>query len=502
MEKEGNIDDLGKSFSRSSVANNDSSAATKTDIDCGSFSSEKFTVIDATDEYDDNLQNLSSMAVSSGHFTVDGDISFQKIKLDEENIEKELGKVFKGPKNSKETGNTVSELHKCVEEEVQEDIFSKLAKVCQCSKKIAENVPVAESVAKTLGTITSIFQDVGDKMRVNVQKIQEDETYAPFERFQDSEITSEACGLEDLFYTTHAYLKGIHDEANDEEIKTLQDRVPIYKGVEFLGKLKAKIENLMTKPDIKSVSRAVAYIDLYSRLAILRTLVLWQLYAIKKSSNVDQASTSGVYAVIKETDKTDCEMVENVTKPSFEKIVFLTIFNPTELRHFQHFMRVKSINPFRLDEDDTFCSKMHLIRPAKWPEWHMKFGWDRQGSIWGEKNLRKRACKFLFEEVKERVIDNIFHIRSVKYPTYYMIMESGQLGYCGSVEGLPGPEGKWKIIRFIEDRLPYYVMSPLSRPCFFIYMTSSPTGHVRGAYDLQEIRSKGVWQVIDVDSER
>ncbi|XP_061177488.1 uncharacterized protein LOC133186282 [Saccostrea echinata] len=502
MEKEGNIDDeeTGKSICNSSVANNDSSTATETD--CWNFSSGGFTVLDAKEEYDENLQKMSSMAVSSGNYTVDDDISFQKVKLDEENIEKELSKVFKSPKNSKEIGNTVSELHKCVEEEVEEDIFSKLAKVCQCSKKIAENVPVAESVAKTLGTITSIFQIVGDQMRVNAEKIQEDETYAPFERFQDSEITSEACGLEDLFYTTHAYLKGIHNQANDEEIKTLQDRVPIYKGVEFLGKLKAKIENLMTKQDIKSVSRAVAYIDLYSRLAILRTLVLWQLYAIKKRSNIDHASTSGVYAVIKEADKTDCEMVEYITKSSFEKAVFLTIFNPTELRHFQHFLSVKSINPIRLDENDTFCSKMHLIRPAKWPEWHIKFGWDRQGSIWGEKNLRKRACKFLFEPVKEREIDNIFHIRSVKYPTYYMIMESGKLGYCGSVEGLPGPEGKWKIIRFIEDKLPYYVMSPMSRPCFFIYMTSSPTGHVRGAYDLQEIRSKGVWQVIDVDSER
>ncbi|XP_062620695.1 uncharacterized protein LOC134282307 [Saccostrea cucullata] len=135
MEKEGNIDELGKSFSRSSVANNDSSASTTTDVECVSFSSEKFTVIDAKDEYDDNLQNLSCMAVSSGNFTVDGDISFQTITFDEKNIEKELGKVFKGPKNSKEIGNTVSELQKCVEEEVQEDIFSKLAKVANAQRK-------------------------------------------------------------------------------------------------------------------------------------------------------------------------------------------------------------------------------------------------------------------------------------------------------------------------------------------------------------------------------
>lgn len=80
-----------------------------------------------------------------------------------------------------------------------------------------------------------------------------------------------------MLKTAHAYLNGVDENASASEIENLQNRVPYEKCAEFLGNIKAKIENLLPQTDFESAYLAITYINIYARLALLRSVVLWQL---------------------------------------------------------------------------------------------------------------------------------------------------------------------------------------------------------------------------------
>lgn len=160
----------------------------------------------------------------------------------------------------------------------------------------------------------------------------------------------------------------ISEETHETIVLKLEDRFPTNDTVKFLGKLKAKMYELMTQPDIPSAERAVVYINLYFRLGILRTIVLWQVFCIKLRSGYDQRSAQGVLAMINESHKLDIEVLTYVTETSFHKIVFLTIFHPTDNENFLNFLRLHKIRIPSLGQDQlNFCHRTHYIGSIKWP---------------------------------------------------------------------------------------------------------------------------------------
>ncbi|XP_061177628.1 uncharacterized protein LOC133186387 [Saccostrea echinata] len=412
-----------------------------------------------------------------------------------ENVFLELCTVFAGPKKSREVKQAIKELKKCVNSD-SGDVFNKLSFAINFASKIAAIHPIPATLGTTFSVLSNLFLQVGNAMKTTVPSADKDSAYAAIERFQDSELKAEAVGLEDLFYNTNAYLNSFEEDAPKSIINHLEDKFPTNDAVRFLGKLRAKTEELLYS-DIKSAYRAAAYINLYSRLAILRSLVLWQLFSIKNRRGYDQSSAKGVQAMITESEKSDLEIVKFVTESKFEKAVFLTIFNPSENEHFLHLLRIKQIRIPCIGQDKLFCAHTHLIRSSNWPDWKMEMSSTFGGSIRGT-NKKSDACEFNLEVVENRNLDNIFYIRSKKWPSYYVYVDR-KFGWCWSVSGQPGPEGQWKVIKLEgTSGIPQYLMSPLQWPCYFIFMSSTPDGTVKGTYDLRDIKEKGLWEILDI----
>lgn len=139
----------------------------------------------------------------------------------------------------------------------------------------------------------SILNRLGATFITTAIPSERDKIYIALLHNQDSEINAEAEGFKDLLFTAYAYMNEISDQTHETIVLRLKDMFPAKNTVMFLGKLKAKTYELLTQSDIRSAERATLYINHYFRLAILRTLVLWQVFCFKLRSGFGQSSTKG-----------------------------------------------------------------------------------------------------------------------------------------------------------------------------------------------------------------
>lgn len=409
-----------------------------------------------------------------------------------ENWEKEIQLAFSGDKYLHLINHEIPELKKYMETGIG-DIFLKFANAIELLTSITgiNSIPV-HTFTISFGVLSNIFKRIGTQLKSTVPQIDEDKTYLALLRYQDSELRAEAAGLEDLFFHTHAYLNEIDDQAHEIVVIRLEDRFPTNDSVRFLGKLKAKTYELLTTSDLQSAHRASVYINLYFRLAILRTLVLWQVYCIKERSGFDRPSTQGVLALITESNKSDLEVLTYVTETNIQKSVFLTIFSPTKNENYLHFLRIHRIKIPTLSE--SFCGSTRNICLSKSPHIKFKMSSLYWGRICGSDKENSDSCKFKLEPVENQNQDNIFYIRSTKYSDYYVYMHEG--GNCFSLKGQPGPEGQWKVLQIENRNQPQYIMSPIEWPCRFLYLKSFlGNTYIGGTYDLKVTRDQGLWEI-------
>lgn len=98
---------------------------------------------------------------------------------------------------------------------------------------------------------------------------------------------------------------------------------------------------------------------------------MWQVFCIKLQSGYDQPSNQNVLAMINENYKSDIEVLPYVTETSFQKIVFLTIFHPTENELLLNFLRHHKIRLPSFGQDQLnlrhYTRRTHYIRSIKWP---------------------------------------------------------------------------------------------------------------------------------------
>lgn len=175
--------------------------------------------------------------------------------------------------------------------------------------------------------------------------------------------------------------------------------------------------------------------------------------------------------------------------------MFLTIFHPTENEIFLNYLRLHKIRIPSFSQDKLkFLHRTYNIGSIKWPGWRLEMSSIYQCLLRSTNTTPSDGCEFRFESVKHRELDNIFYIKSKKRQDYYVYLSNS--GICLSMQGQPGSEGQWKIVKLEEDaNTSKYILSTLKWPCHFMFMDFM--GIVKTTKNLSKIKDKGVWKIVD-----
>lgn len=417
--------------------------------------------------------------------------------VDTELWKKELSSVFGDGRSAHLVNFRMQELKRYIETDTG-DIFIQFANAVELFTSLtAINSYQIFTFTLSFTVMSKVFRQIGTRLKSTFPNVEEDKTFLALQCYQDSELRAEAVGLEDLLFTTNAYLNEIDKQTHESIVIRLEERFPTNDTVRFLGKLKAKAQELLTTSDIQSARRASVYINLYFRLAILRTLLLRQVYCIKQQRGNDQQSTQGVLAMINEGQKSDLEVVRYVMETSFQKAVFHTIFHPTENENFLHFLRIHQIASPCLGEGENFFGLTRNICLSKSSDIKFKMSSLYWGRICGSLKKTSASCEFKLKPVENRNLDNIFYIQSAKYEDFYVYMHEG--GNCFSFKGQPGPDGQWKVVQLEDDQnQAQYILSPIKWPCrFLFYKCLLGNAYIGGTYDLKENKDNSLWKIIE-----
>lgn len=176
-------------------------------------------------------------------------------------MEEEIGLVFGNGKTACFVKVEIQELNQSLEVGAG-DVFLKISKAIALLSSITgyNSFPVHQFTISFL-VLSNILQKLGTQLKSSTPQVEEDKVYSALLRYQDSELRSEAVGVEDLLFNAHAYLKEIDEEAHESVVIKLEDRFPNDDTVRFLGKLKAKAYELLTNSEFCSTG-----ISLYQSL--------------------------------------------------------------------------------------------------------------------------------------------------------------------------------------------------------------------------------------------
>lgn len=426
--------------------------------------------------------------------------AFKMLKLRDKAFDDFVEELQKGFSDKKTLGSVLSAANELITRMNQDDssVFDTFANAIDLISTISSTLPVFSQYTKTFSVLSGIIKNVGFALKSNTKSQEEDTLYSELKRYQDSELLSEAVGLEDALFSIHAYMTCLSEETNMCVINSLEDKIYVNETVRFLGKLKGKTREILMNVDVLSAYRAKTYVNLFFRIAILRTLVLWQIFCIKKQSGADPTSTEGVLAIITETKKTDLEMLGYVTETHIDKAVFLTVFHPTENENFLHFLQMHSYRIPSIGQEKSFYSKKHAICLSLKPAVKFKVSSMFDGRVLGTSEAPS-ASEFIFEPVDDRMIDNIFFLHSKRSnKMYYIYMHKNGSCYC--VKDKPKAEGQWKVVR-LENKTgpPQFVLSTLMWPCRFLSLDPLlGILFIKSTYDMEKVRTNGLWDIIDL----
>lgn len=376
------------------------------------------------------------------------------------------------------------------------DIFQKVSVALNVASMITPYMQIVQFPG-ILCVMSKVFHKLGDVIKSRTKPNEKDAIYSELQRYQDSELRSTAIGFQKALFFNNAYLNEIGMDAAESVINSLEDKISVNEIVGFLGKLHAKTQELMQTPNLTSAYRASTYVNLYFRIAILRTLILWQVFCIKQRCGYDKSSTKGVFAMISECQNSDLEMLSNVTEANIKNVFFLAIFHPTEHESFVHFLRMHGYFIPCIGQDRRFYSQVYVIRSSTSSDVILEMSSWYGGRILGTK-AKTNTCEFKFEPVEERGMDNIFHLRSTYWSDHYVYMYKD--GNCYSVKDKPDLEGQWKVVKLEnEDGQSRFILSTLKWPGRFLYIENFlGTLSIKSTYDLPDDKSNFLWEIFNI----
>lgn len=446
----------------------------------------------------------STRALEPNQIKLDNPREITLDKVTEENLERELQPVFAGKEESSFVKNAIKEIVKCIETgSIDGDLLQKLAKPLSVASVITPSLN-SFAFSMTILALSVAFEKICTAVEFMAQNKEKNKTYTELELYEDSELRTNAMGLEDLLISKAAELNEIRKARKTSEINTIQDNIATNETIMFLGKLKGKTQDLLPKSNEMSARRALAYVNLYSRIAILRNMLLWQVYCIKRENNCEQLSIKRISLMITNAQKSDLEMIKSVTEISIQKAVFLSVFHPTENENFLGLLQVHGQENRipKLDECEKFSTREHIIRSPLLPGMSKSTGMILEmpeataKGIFGT-DIDSDECNLSIEPVKDRKLDNIFFLKSTTYG-HYVCMKDDE--YCYPTQNKPNSTGQWKIVGLKDGKgHRKFIISTLHRPVCFLYLYSGWTGWwLAGTTSFEEAKKSGLWDIIEV----
>ena len=329
--------------------------------------------------------------------------------------------------------------------------------------------PIISTVFSLIGTIFGAIggggsEDVGSVVRREIERA--------LNNYDDSQLRAEANGAKRVYRISHAYLasKG-GAPINEHEISALSSHVPVYQGIRFIGILAQKVRENSQSSDRDQVKRAMEYLHLYVTLAVMRSSILWEMYALVKAASNSDWTAAAIQRVIIAEEDHDKHFLKFLLEPEYSQAIFFAYFNLSEWPQTITFMEKKGL---AIQRHNHLTRGSHSLRPEKWTDWYMLMYNNKYGTMIGSTTLDEQSL-FYFDSISNE--DNIFYMRSKKWPSWYIYMTDGDEGLCEGWEDEPGPAGEWKVIRFKDGK---YMLSPRRWPNWFIYMTDDDYAYIRG----------------------
>ena len=363
-------------------------------------------------------------------------------------------------------GGAVSSL---TSDNTMEIVSGSLTVISAVSSFIPVVGPIVSVVFSLIGTIFGAIaggggEDVGTVVRREIERA--------LNNYDDSQLRAEAAGTIRVYRISHAYLASQGGDApiNEHEITAISANVPVYNGIRFIGMLAQKVREKSHSTDREQVKRAMQYLQLYVTLAVMRSSLLWELYALMKAAPDSDWTADAIKRVAVAEDDHDKNFLSFLLEPEYSQAIFFAYFNPSEWPQTRVFMEKKDL-AYPLDHLDDYD---RCLRPDRWTNWYLYMMNNDVGLMAGTTTLDAQGL-FYFETISRE--DNIFHIRSKRWPAWYVYMRDRRDGFCRGWEGVPGPAGEWKVIRFKDGK---YMLSPKRWPNWFIYMMDDDDALIRG----------------------
>lgn len=368
------------------------------------------------------------------------------------------------------------------------DVFDNVKHVLKFVNMITNNLNASKLELRATCSFLSTLLQKEQYSLENITKLSDQRT--AYSQIDDSSfiLWSTAVSLEVSLIRSNRYLTNMDKDTSSDVINTIQDTISEKDIVKFLSTLETQAKELIRKSEVKSSCRACPYVNLYTKIAILHSFVLWQVFCIKRRSAYDKSSTNGVFSMIESSRIYALEMLKCITHPNMKNAVFLSVFHFTKNENVLHFLEIHGIKTFVFDE--SFYDQRHYIVRDSPPCLRLQMK-PLSFAIYGTET--SEGCEFIFESVNEQKLDNVCYIRSAQldWKNYYIQMKSN--GSCVAVKNKPEVGGKWKCVFIMNGkRHETFIISSIDWPGMFLYLSKSCA---KGQTDLKKVMEEGRWRI-------
>nr|XP_022290822.1 uncharacterized protein LOC111102406 [Crassostrea virginica] len=371
-----------------------------------------------------------------------------------------------------------------------DDVYKNIQDVLQIGTIISQNLKSSIAEVKDTCSFLSIVLQKDQSLLKNIKKLDNDKNYSELHHEWKS-----ATKLEERLVHINTYLAQITEGTSKDVVDTLQNLISENEIVKFLEDLQSSAKTLIRESKIKSSAvLATQLINLYSKITILHSYVLWQMFCIKHRYGNDMSTTKDVFEMIDWCCKSNLDMLTCLTHPEVEHAVFLGVFHISENENVDRLLQIQDIEVPAVR--GRVNNKEMQIQWSYSPDVALQMKHFSYG-IWGTTETTTKKCKFIFEPVEGREMDDIFYIRSARsgWTDSYIQMKSS--GTCQTVTNKLDVGVKWKLVSLMSDpKNPNFIITSLDWPGRFLYL-DSPTGNIRGKRGLQKVKEKGLWKIRD-----